>query len=72
MFVFSQKPENGRNPKTGVSDVEVLVREHPRCSIEAHRQRSAAFATSAPRQLAEPPYAQRGVPCGPRAHPFEY
>ena len=51
---------------------EALSREHPRCSIEAHRQRSAAFATSAPRQIDEPPYAQRGVPFGPRAHPFEY
>ena len=51
---------------------EAVSRGYPRCSIEAHRQRSAAFATSAPRQIAEPPYAQRGVPFGLRAHPFDF
>ena len=58
-------------PRFHLVSAEALSREHPRCSIEAHRQCSAAFATSSPPQLAEPPYAQRGVPFGPRAHPFE-
>jgi len=54
-------------PRFHPVSAEALSREHPRCSIAAHRQRSAAFATSAQRQFDEPPYAQRGVPFGPRA-----
>ena len=59
-------------PRFHPVSAEALSREYPQCSIEAHRQRSAAFATLAPRQIAEPPSAQRGVPFGPRAHPFEF
>ena len=42
-------------PSIRKRDTSELSREYPRCSIfEAHRQRRAAFATSAPRQLNEP------------------
>ena len=43
---------NSAFPRFHPVSAEALSREHPRCSIEAHRQRNAAFATSAPPQLA--------------------
>ena len=46
-----------------------------RCRVNIPDVRSKRIGSAAPRlppQLAEPPYAQRGVPLGLRAHPFEY
>ena len=61
-FAIPQFRDFAISPSIRKSATSELSREHPRGSVfEAHRQRTAAFATSAPRQLAESPVcATRG------------